>query len=73
MDYLLGRIDRERLFSIADSESKERAGRLCEARFYVAEDLLAKAKPAEARPHLEWHRSAVPGETHLRASAGPRQ
>jgi hypothetical protein len=29
--------------------------------------------PREARPHLEWHRSAVPGETHLRASAGPRQ
>ena len=58
--YLAGAIDRERLFALAAADPEKRAGRECEARFYVAEDLLATGRRADARPLLEKARDECP-------------
>ena len=60
MQFLLGRLDREALFTAAAAEEKTRAGRQCEARFYVAESLIASGRRAEARPLLEQARAECP-------------
>ena len=60
MQYLLGTIDRDALFTLATADPAKRAGRECEARFYVAEDLVAKGKRDEGRALLEKARSDCP-------------
>lgn len=60
MAYFVGRIDREKLFALAESDPAKRVARECEARFYVAEKLVAEGKPAEARPLLEKVRESCP-------------
>jgi clan AA aspartic protease (TIGR02281 family) len=60
MLHLLGRIDRDALFAAAVVDEKKRKGQLCEARFYVAEHLIAAGKRDEARPLLEAARNECP-------------
>jgi hypothetical protein len=49
MQYLLDRIDRETLMTIAARDDKLREGQECEARYYMAQRLIAQKKPGEAR------------------------
>jgi lipoprotein NlpI len=58
--YLLGQTDRDALFAAAAAEPDKRAGRECEARFYLGEDLLARGRADEARALLEQARSECP-------------
>jgi lipoprotein NlpI len=53
MLYLLGRADRDALLAAAGADEKRRNARLCEARFYLAEHLIAAGKRDDARPLLE--------------------
>jgi hypothetical protein len=45
---------------IAGTDPKLRKGQVCEARYYVAEYLIAQKKPAEARGLLEKARDECP-------------
>ena len=60
MQYLLDRIDRDSLMKVASADEKERKGRECEARFYVAERFLVSGKKDEAKPLLEEARDECP-------------
>jgi predicted aspartyl protease/tetratricopeptide (TPR) repeat protein len=59
--FLAGKVDRDALMAAATNvDEKQRSGRLCEARFYLAERLTLDSKPAEARPLLEQVRAECP-------------
>jgi lipoprotein NlpI len=61
MSFLLGRIDRTALMAAAASgDEKKRSGQECEARFYLAERLIAKGEPADVRKLLEQVRDECP-------------
>jgi len=60
VQYLLGRIDREALLAAAAADEERRKGRVCEARFYAAEHLIAGGGAQEARPLLEAARDDCP-------------
>ena len=60
MQHLLERTDREALMKAAASDEKQRKGRECEARFYMAEKLLVAGNKEEARPLLEAAREGCP-------------
>ncbi|MFZ3322448.1 MAG: aspartyl protease family protein [Usitatibacter sp.] len=58
--YLLDRTDRDSLMRSASADEKERKGRECEARFYVAERFLIAGKKDDARPLFEAARDECP-------------
>lgn len=61
MRYLLGRIDRDALLAAAaQGDETKRRSQECEARFYIAADLLAANRGAAARPLLERARDECP-------------
>ena len=60
MRYLLDRIDRETLMTLAARDDKLREGQECEARYYMAQRLIAQKKPGEARGLLEKARDECP-------------
>jgi lipoprotein NlpI/predicted aspartyl protease len=60
MLYLLGRLDREALVAAAGADEEKRKGQLCEARFYMAEHLIAVGRKSDARPLLETAREECP-------------
>jgi lipoprotein NlpI/predicted aspartyl protease len=61
MLYLLGRLDREALLAAAaNAQEPKRKGQECEARFYLAQSLIAAGHANDARPLLEAARDACP-------------
>ena len=60
MAHLAGQLDRESLFAAAEADAGKRAGRLCEARFFVAEADLAAGRAQEGRALLEKARDECP-------------
>jgi lipoprotein NlpI len=60
MLYLLGRLDREALVAAASADEKKRKAQVCEARFYMAEQLIAAGRKSDARPLLETARDECP-------------
>ena len=63
MEYLLDRIDRDALMKTAAADEKERKGRECEARFYVAEDSSSPERRTR-RSRSSKPRATVPEELH---------
>ena len=61
LQFLAGRIDREALLdAAARGEEAKKKGQVCEARFYIAESLIAAGKRSAARPFLEQARDECP-------------
>jgi predicted aspartyl protease/tetratricopeptide (TPR) repeat protein len=60
VQHLLGKIDRDALMAAAALDEKERKGRECEARFYVAQRLVVEGRSDAARSLLQQARDDCP-------------
>ena len=59
--FLAGKVEADALMAAAANvDERQRKGRVCEARFYVAQRLILERKPADARTVLEQARAECP-------------